>query len=136
MAEIYEPPSDAQRKFMHRRRETILDPLILAKMLDLSKEMGFSLPVSGHEPLTPWWAARCLDAKVNLRRWPPGRETPQRMVSRLAGHLLAWSTSQTTKGKRIWPLPHLAGCRDGGRWCIGREPRRRVGIPRGPPTVL
>ncbi|CAN0376918.1 unnamed protein product [Lampetra fluviatilis] len=31
--------------------------------------MGISLPVCGHGPLTSRWAARCLDAKFNLRCW-------------------------------------------------------------------
>lgn len=94
MAEFYEPPSAAHRKIMQRRRgpeETplasrgalfvlamaaypessadLLDSLILARMIELSQELGISLPVCGHEPLTSRWAARCLDAKFNLRRW-------------------------------------------------------------------
>ncbi|CAM9440680.1 unnamed protein product [Lampetra fluviatilis] len=47
----------------------VLDPLILGKILELSKEMGIPQPVCGHEPLTSRWAARCLDAQDNLRRW-------------------------------------------------------------------
>ncbi|CAM9596731.1 unnamed protein product [Lampetra planeri] len=70
MAEIYEPPSDAQRKFMHLRwgvnesslayrgalvalamaaypdsTADLLDHLIPTKMLELSKEMDISLPI-------------------------------------------------------------------------------------------
>ncbi|CAN0415783.1 unnamed protein product [Lampetra fluviatilis] len=91
MAEFYDPPSAAHRKFMQRRRgpdETplaywgallalamaaypdssadLLDPLILTRMIELSQELGILLPVCGHEPMTSRWAARCLDAKFNL----------------------------------------------------------------------
>ncbi|CAN0381891.1 unnamed protein product [Lampetra planeri] len=83
VAEVYEPPSNAQRKLMHRCRGAnefplayhgtllafamaaypdstldILDPLILARMLMLSKKMGISLPVCGHEPLMSRWQLR------------------------------------------------------------------------------
>ncbi|CAM9897266.1 unnamed protein product [Lampetra fluviatilis] len=84
----------ANRKFMHRRRgadesplayrgvllalamaaypdssANLLDPLILSKMIELSQELNISLPVCGHVLLTSRWAARCLDAKFNLKRW-------------------------------------------------------------------
>ncbi|CAM9098249.1 unnamed protein product, partial [Lampetra planeri] len=104
MAEIYEPSCDAQRKFMHRRRGVndsplayrsalvvlamaaypdstadLLDPLILTKMLELSKEMDISLPPvmsagvdsveCSAERAEPWPA----DAVLNLPRsvWIP-----------------------------------------------------------------
>ncbi|XP_078460325.1 uncharacterized protein LOC144724911 [Lampetra planeri] len=94
MAEFYDPPTAATRKFMSRRRgpeesplayrgallalamaaypdstADLLDPLILSRMLELSQELNISLPVCGHEPLTLRWVARCLDAKFNLKRW-------------------------------------------------------------------
>ncbi|XP_078739400.1 uncharacterized protein LOC144952807 [Lampetra fluviatilis] len=92
MAEFYDPPTSATRKFMSRRRapEELayrgalmamamaaypdataehLDPLILSRMLELSQELNISLPVCGHEPLSSRWVARCLDAKFNLKRW-------------------------------------------------------------------
>ncbi|CAN0301366.1 unnamed protein product [Lampetra planeri] len=94
MAEFYDPPTSATRKFMLRRRASeesplayrgalmalamaaypdatadLLDPLILSRMLELAQELKISLPVCGHEPLTSRWVARCLDAKFNIRRW-------------------------------------------------------------------
>ncbi|CAM9804349.1 unnamed protein product [Lampetra planeri] len=94
MAEFYDPPTSATRKFMSRRRGSEesplayrgalmalalaaypdamadhLDPLILSCMLELSQELKISLPVCGHEPLTSRWVARCLDAKFNIKRW-------------------------------------------------------------------
>ncbi|XP_078457421.1 uncharacterized protein LOC144722889 [Lampetra planeri] len=94
MAEFYDPPTSATRKFMLRRRASEesplayrgalmalamaaypdatadhLDPLILSRMLELAQELKISLPVCGHEPLTSRWVARCLDAKFNIRRW-------------------------------------------------------------------
>ncbi|XP_078467102.1 uncharacterized protein LOC144730286 [Lampetra planeri] len=94
MAEFYDPPTAATRKFMSRRRGSeesplayrgallalamaaypdssadLLDPLILSRMLELSQELNILLPVCGHEPLTSRWVARCLDAKFNLKRW-------------------------------------------------------------------
>ncbi|CAN0336039.1 unnamed protein product [Lampetra planeri] len=94
MAEFYDPPTSATRKFMSRRRALEesplayrgalmalamaaypdatadhLDPLILSHMLELSQELNISLPVCGHEPLTSRWVACCLDAKFNIKRW-------------------------------------------------------------------
>ncbi|XP_078468275.1 uncharacterized protein LOC144731181 [Lampetra planeri] len=94
MAEFYDPPTSATRKFMSHRRGSEesplayqgalmalamaaypdatadhLDPLILSRMLELSQELNISLPVCGHEPLTSRWVARCLDAKFNIKRW-------------------------------------------------------------------
>ncbi|CAM9481705.1 unnamed protein product [Lampetra planeri] len=94
MAEFYDPPTAATRKFMSRRGGSEesplayqgalvalamaaypdatadhLDPLILSRMLELSQELNISLPVCGHEPLTSRWVARCLDAKFNLKHW-------------------------------------------------------------------
>ncbi|CAM9659330.1 unnamed protein product [Lampetra fluviatilis] len=94
MAEFYDPPTSATRKFMSRRRAPEesplayrgalmamamaaypdakaehLDPLILSRMLELSQELNISLPVCGHEPLSSRWVARCLDAKFNIKRW-------------------------------------------------------------------
>ncbi|XP_061430900.1 uncharacterized protein LOC133357125 [Lethenteron reissneri] len=91
MAEFYDPPTSATRKFMSHRRGSEesplayrgalmalamaaypdatadhLDPLILSRMLKLSQELNISLPVCGHEPLTSRWVARCLDAKFNI----------------------------------------------------------------------
>ncbi|XP_061407638.1 uncharacterized protein LOC133342501 [Lethenteron reissneri] len=94
MAEFYDPPTSATRKFMSRHRAPEesslayrgalmamamaaypnataehLDPLILSRMLELSQELNISLPVCGHEPLSSRWVARCLDAKFNIKRW-------------------------------------------------------------------
>ncbi|CAM9379086.1 unnamed protein product [Lampetra planeri] len=94
MADAYEPPDDAHRRFVQRQRapeespvayrgavlelamaaypETepdLLEPLILGKMLELSRDLGIPMPVCGHEKLTSRAAAKCLDAQFNLRRW-------------------------------------------------------------------
>ncbi|CAN0117788.1 unnamed protein product [Lampetra planeri] len=94
MADAYEPPDDAHRRFAQRQRapeespvayrgavlelamaaypETkpdLLEPLILGKMLQLSRDLGIPMPVCGHEKLTSRAAAKCLDAQFNLRRW-------------------------------------------------------------------
>ncbi|XP_078739832.1 uncharacterized protein LOC144953140 [Lampetra fluviatilis] len=94
MAEAYEPPDDAHRRFVQRQRapeespvafwgavmelamaaypETepnLLEPLILGKMLELSRDLGIPMPVCGHDKLTSRIAAKCLDAQFNLRRW-------------------------------------------------------------------
>ncbi|CAN0200434.1 unnamed protein product [Lampetra planeri] len=76
MAEVYEPPSDSQQKFMQRTRGSnesplayhgallvvaanpdsnpdTLNPLILGKIMELAKVMGVTLPVCGHEPDVP-----------------------------------------------------------------------------------
>ncbi|CAN0348882.1 unnamed protein product [Lampetra fluviatilis] len=47
----------------------LLEPLILGKMLELSRDLGIPMPVCGHEKLTSRAAAKCLDAQFNLRRW-------------------------------------------------------------------
>ncbi|CAM9701890.1 unnamed protein product [Lampetra planeri] len=47
----------------------LLEPLILSKMLELSRDLGIPMPVCGHKKLTSWAAAKCLDAQFNLRRW-------------------------------------------------------------------
>ncbi|XP_078458316.1 WD repeat-containing protein 97 isoform X5 [Lampetra planeri] len=94
MAEAYEPPSDVHRRFVQRNRAPeespvayrgalialamaaypdtkpdLLEPLILGKMLELSKDLAIPMPVCGHEPLISRLAAKCLDAQFNLRRW-------------------------------------------------------------------
>ncbi|XP_061419135.1 uncharacterized protein LOC133349583 [Lethenteron reissneri] len=94
MADAYEPPDDAHRRFVQRQRapeespvayrgavlelamaaypETepdLLEPLILGKMLELSRDLGIPMPACGHEKLTSRTAAKCLDAQFNLRRW-------------------------------------------------------------------
>lgn len=50
-------------------KPNLLEPLILGKMLELSKDLAIPIPVCGHEPLTSRLAAKCLDAQFNLRRW-------------------------------------------------------------------
>ncbi|CAN0417422.1 unnamed protein product [Lampetra planeri] len=117
MAEVYEPPSDTQRKYMQRRRGAdespiayqgalvafamaaypdarpdILDPLILGKMLELSKELGISLPVRGHLPLTSRWATKCLDAQFNLRRW--AQMAAWTGDPAMDGQLIGWAPSR------------------------------------------
>ncbi|CAN0420436.1 unnamed protein product [Lampetra fluviatilis] len=47
----------------------LLEPLILGKMLELSRDLGIPMPVCGHKKLTSRAAAKCLDAQFNLRRW-------------------------------------------------------------------
>ncbi|CAN0139033.1 unnamed protein product [Lampetra planeri] len=94
MAEAYEPPDDAHRRFVQRQRAPeespvafrgtvlelamaaypvtepdLLEPLILGKMLELSKDLGIPMPICGHEQLTSRMAAKCLDVQFNLRRW-------------------------------------------------------------------
>ncbi|CAM9773884.1 unnamed protein product [Lampetra fluviatilis] len=94
MADAYEPPDDAHRRFAQRQRapeespvafrgavlelamaaypetpQDLLEPLILGKMLELSRDLGIPMPVCGHEKLTSRAAAKCLDAQFNLRRW-------------------------------------------------------------------
>ncbi|XP_061416179.1 uncharacterized protein LOC133347696 [Lethenteron reissneri] len=94
MADAYEPPDDAHRRFAQRQRAPeespvayrgavldlamaaypdttpdLLEPLILGKMLELSRDLGIPKPVCGHEKLTSRAAAKCLDAQFNLRRW-------------------------------------------------------------------
>ncbi|CAN0285915.1 unnamed protein product [Lampetra planeri] len=94
MADAYEPPDDAHRRFAQRQRapeespvafrgavlelamaaypetpQDLLEPLILGKMLELSRDLGIPMPVCGHEKLTSRMAAKCLDAQFNLRRW-------------------------------------------------------------------
>ncbi|XP_078736774.1 uncharacterized protein LOC144950510 [Lampetra fluviatilis] len=94
MAEAYEPPDDAHRRFVQRQRAPeespvafrgavlelamatypdtepdLLEPLIFGKMLELSRNLGIPMPVCGHEQLTSQIAAKCLDAQFNLRRW-------------------------------------------------------------------
>ncbi|CAM9630921.1 unnamed protein product [Lampetra fluviatilis] len=94
MADAYEPPDDAHRRFAQRQRapeespvafrgavlelamaaypetpQDLLEPLILGKMLELSRDLGIPMPVCGHEKLTSRTAAKCLDAQFNLRRW-------------------------------------------------------------------
>ncbi|CAM9320583.1 unnamed protein product [Lampetra planeri] len=94
MAEVYEPPSDAHRKFVQCQRAPeespvayhgalialamaaypdtkpyLLEPLMLGKMLELSKDLAIPMPVCGHEPLTSRLVAKCLDTQFNLRRW-------------------------------------------------------------------
>ncbi|CAN0430100.1 unnamed protein product [Lampetra fluviatilis] len=49
--------------------QDLLEPLILGKMLELSRDLGIPMPVCGHEKLTSRAAAKCLDAQFNLRRW-------------------------------------------------------------------
>ncbi|CAN0044060.1 unnamed protein product [Lampetra planeri] len=93
MAEAYEPPDDAHRRFVQRplapeespvafwgavlelamaaypeTEPDLLEPLILGKMLELSKDLGIPMPICGHEQLTSRMAAKCLDAQFNLRR--------------------------------------------------------------------
>ncbi|CAN0110521.1 unnamed protein product [Lampetra fluviatilis] len=94
MADAYEPPDDAHWRFAQRQRapeespvafrgavlelamaaypdtpQDLLEPLILGKMLELSRDLGIPMPVCGHEKLTSRAAAKCLDAQFNLRRW-------------------------------------------------------------------
>ncbi|XP_078739332.1 uncharacterized protein LOC144952714 [Lampetra fluviatilis] len=78
MADAYEPPDDAHRRFAQRQRapeespetpQDLLEPLILGKMLELSRDLGIPMPVCGHEKLTSRAAAKCLDVQFNLRRW-------------------------------------------------------------------
>ncbi|CAM9403638.1 unnamed protein product [Lampetra fluviatilis] len=94
MADAYEPPDDAHRRFVQRQRAPeespvayrgvvlelamaaypemepdLLEPLILGKMLELSRDLGIPMPVCGHKKLTSRAAAKCLDAQFNLRRW-------------------------------------------------------------------
>ncbi|CAN0419067.1 unnamed protein product [Lampetra fluviatilis] len=163
MSEICEPPSNAQRKFMHRRRGVnesplayrgalvaltmaaypnptadLLDPLILTKMLELSKEMDISLPVCGYELLTSRWAARCLDAKVNISQWK---------------QMAAWTGDPAKDGEpEGWAPSRVVDIQDDDsngelaaaapRWVPQRgpmgawgSPRCRVDTLRGPPVV-
>ncbi|XP_078727283.1 coiled-coil domain-containing protein 157 isoform X1 [Lampetra fluviatilis] len=106
MVEAYEPPDDAHRRFVQRQRAPeespvafrgavlelamaaypdtepdLLEPLILGKMLELSRDLGIPMPVCGHEQLTSRIAAKCLDVQFNLRWWKqvtPGREPQSR----------------------------------------------------------
>ncbi|CAM9740015.1 unnamed protein product [Lampetra fluviatilis] len=108
----------------------VLDPLILARMLELSKEMGISLPVCGHEPLTSQWAARCLDAKDNLRHWAQIAAWTGDLAK--DGELFGWAPS------RVVHIPDYAGVEDLAaaalRWVLRRRPvgrRDGASTPRG-----
>ncbi|CAM9571439.1 unnamed protein product [Lampetra planeri] len=46
-----------------------LDPLVMERMLVLAREMDVVLPTCAHEVKTSLWAARCLNAHENLKRW-------------------------------------------------------------------
>ncbi|XP_061436704.1 uncharacterized protein LOC133361719 [Lethenteron reissneri] len=47
----------------------LLEPLVLGKMLELSRDLGIPMPVCSHDKLTSRAAAKCLDAQFNFRRW-------------------------------------------------------------------
>ncbi|CAN0121246.1 unnamed protein product [Lampetra fluviatilis] len=85
MAKIFDPPSNAKRKFQQGRREeakaplaylsvlmalgqaayprleeAVMDSLVMEKMLALVQEMAVVLPLMEEEAQTSSWVARCL----------------------------------------------------------------------------
>ncbi|CAM9783859.1 unnamed protein product [Lampetra fluviatilis] len=98
-------------------RPDVLNPLILGKMLELAKDMGITLPVCGHEPLTSRWAARCLDAQDNLQHW---------------AHMATWTGDPARDGERkgwapskVVHIPDDVGIGDLAAAAPRWDPRRR-----------
>ncbi|CAN0416798.1 unnamed protein product [Lampetra fluviatilis] len=117
MAEVYEPPDDRTRKCQHHRRGSTesplayrsalmalavdaypnvkrehLDPLVMERMLVLAREMDVVLPTCCHELKTSWWAARCLNAHENLKRWAQMAAWMGDLAK--DGQQIGWSPSQ------------------------------------------
>ncbi|CAM9304334.1 unnamed protein product [Lampetra fluviatilis] len=103
----------------------LLEPLILGKMLEFSKDLAIPLPVCSHEPLTSRLVAKCLDAQFNLHHW---------------AQMVAWTGDPAIDGKPIgWTpskvvfAPDDAGPGDltaaAGQWV----PQRRM-VPRSVPS--
>ncbi|CAM9716759.1 unnamed protein product [Lampetra fluviatilis] len=88
MAEAYEPPSDAHRRFVQRQRVPVAyrGAVIALAMVAYPNTKH----VRGHEPLTSRLAAECLDAQFNLRRW---------------AQMAAWTGDPAVDGKPVGWAP-------------------------------
>ncbi|CAM9402183.1 unnamed protein product [Lampetra fluviatilis] len=103
----------------------MLEPLILGKMLELSKDLAIPMLVCGHEPLTSRLAAKCLDAQFNLRRW--AQMAAWMGDPAVDGNPTGWAPS------RVVRAPDDVGTDDlvavAGHWV----PRRGTAVPVVPP---
>ncbi|CAN0202662.1 unnamed protein product [Lampetra planeri] len=95
MAAIFDLPSNAHQKFVLRRwgetetplafhsallslahtaypqmEQTVLDSLVLERLLSLAQEMSVSLAATEEDDLTSLKVARSIQAHFNLQRWP------------------------------------------------------------------
>ncbi|CAM9380104.1 unnamed protein product [Lampetra planeri] len=53
-----------------RMEQTVLDSLVLERLLSLAQELGVSFSIMEEDDLSSLKVAHCIQAHVNLQRWP------------------------------------------------------------------